>query len=164
LPRRYAVRALAVVVCWAVKFVVVDVGLEAFPPLLFAAQRFGLTVFPAIFAGQFGLLSVAMNTGLPAGLASVVAPLQPVFTIPLAVVVLGERPTVRQVALVWLAIAGSRTRCRVGATWLRECRDQSGGRRATQSRRPPPSPCSCRSSGSSPHGWCGANCSGPSLP
>jgi O-acetylserine/cysteine efflux transporter len=106
LPRRYAVRALAVVVCWAVKFVVVDVGLEAFPPLLFAAQRFGLTVFPAIFAGQFGLLSVAMNTGLPAGLASVVAPLQPVFTIPLAVVVLGERPTVRQVALVCLAIAG----------------------------------------------------------
>jgi O-acetylserine/cysteine efflux transporter len=106
LPRRYAVRALAVVVCWAVNFVVVDVGLEAFPPLLFAAQRFGLTVFPAIFAGQFGLLSVAMNTGLPAGLASVVAPLQPVFTIPLAVVVLGERPTVRQVALVCLAIAG----------------------------------------------------------
>jgi O-acetylserine/cysteine efflux transporter len=47
-------------VCWAVNFVVVDVGLEAFPPLLFAAQRFGLTVFPAIFAGQFGLLSVAL--------------------------------------------------------------------------------------------------------
>jgi drug/metabolite transporter (DMT)-like permease len=76
------------------------------PAASLAAQRFGLTAFPAIFAGQFGLLSVAMSTGLPAGLASVVAPLQPVFTIPLAVVVLGERPTVRQVALVCLAIAG----------------------------------------------------------
>jgi O-acetylserine/cysteine efflux transporter len=37
------------VVCWAVNFVVTDVGLEPFPPLLFAAVRFGLTAFPAIF-------------------------------------------------------------------------------------------------------------------
>jgi drug/metabolite transporter (DMT)-like permease len=71
---------------------------------LFAALRFGLIAFLAIFfvprpdvrwmavvdvglficVGQFGLLFVAMNTGLPAGLASVIAPLQPVFTIPLA--------------------------------------------------------------------------------
>jgi O-acetylserine/cysteine efflux transporter len=47
-----------------------------------------------------------MNTGLPAGLASVIAPLQPVFTIPLAVVALGERPSLRQVAGVSLALAG----------------------------------------------------------
>jgi drug/metabolite transporter (DMT)-like permease len=87
-----------------VNFVVIDIGLESFPPLLFAALRFGLIAFPAIFflprpdvrwlavvavglficVGQFGLLFVAMNTGLPAGLASVIAPLQPVFTIPLA--------------------------------------------------------------------------------
>jgi len=126
MPRRHAVLALVVAVCWAVNFVVIDIGLESFPPLLFAALRFGLIAVPAIFfvprpdvrwpvvvavglficVGQFGLLFVAMNTGLPAGLASVIAPLQPVFTIPFAVVALGERPSPRQVAGVLLAIAG----------------------------------------------------------
>jgi O-acetylserine/cysteine efflux transporter len=126
MPRRHAVLALVVAICWAVNFVVIDVGLESFPPLLFAALRFGLTALPAVFfvgrpdvhwrvviavglfigVGQFGVLFVAMNTGLPAGLASVIAPLQPVFTIPLAVVVLGERPSLRQVVGVSLAIAG----------------------------------------------------------
>jgi O-acetylserine/cysteine efflux transporter len=109
-----------------VNFVVIAIGLKSFPPLLFAALRFGLIVFPAIFfvprpdvrwpavvavglficVGQFGLLFVAMNIGLPAGLASVIAPLQPVFTIPLAVVALGERPSLRQVGGVSLAIIG----------------------------------------------------------
>lgn len=126
MPRRHAVLALVVAVCWAVNFVVIDIGLESFPPLLFAALRFGLTAFPAIFfvprpdvrwpvvvavglficVGQFGVLFVAMNTGLPAGLASVIAPLQPVFTIPLAAVALGERPSLRQVAGVSFAVAG----------------------------------------------------------
>ena len=126
MPHRHAALALVVAVCWAVNFVVIDIGLESFPPLLFAALRFGLIAVPAIFfvprpdvrwpvvvavglficVGQFGLLFVAMNTGLPAGLASVIAPLQPVFTIPFAVVALGERPSPRQVAGVLLAIAG----------------------------------------------------------
>jgi O-acetylserine/cysteine efflux transporter len=126
LPRGQAVLALVVAVCWAVNFVVIEIGLESFPPLLFAALRFGLIAFPAIFfvprpdvpwsavvgvglficVGQFGLLFVAMNIGLPAGLASVIAPLQPVFTIPLAVVALGERPSLRQVVGVALAVVG----------------------------------------------------------
>src|ERR671927_703948 len=126
MPRRHVVLALVVAVCWAVNFVVIDIGLESFPPLLFAALRFGLTAVPAIFfvprpdvrplavaavglfigVGQFGVLFVAMNTGLPAGLASVIAPLQPVFTIPLAAVALGERPSLRQVVGVALAVAG----------------------------------------------------------
>jgi O-acetylserine/cysteine efflux transporter len=126
MPRRHAILALVVAICWAVNFVVIDIGLESFPPLLFAALRFGLIAFPAIFfvprpdvrwlavvavglficVGQFGLLFVAMNTGLPAGLASVIAPLQPVFTIPLAAVALGERPSRRQVVGVTLAVAG----------------------------------------------------------
>ncbi len=124
--RRHVVLALVVAVCWAVNFVVIDIGLESFPPLLFAALRFALTAFPAILflprpdvrwravvavglfigVGQFGVLFVAMNTGLPAGLASVIAPLQPIFTIPLAVVALGERPSARQVIGVSLALAG----------------------------------------------------------
>ena len=126
MPRRHAVLALVVAICWAVNFVVIDIGLESFPPLLFAAMRFGLIAFPAVFfvprpdvrwlavvavglficVGQFGLLFVAMDTGLPAGLASVIAPLQPVFTIPLAALALGERPSLRQVAGVSVAVAG----------------------------------------------------------
>ena len=126
MPRRHAVLALVVAVCWAVNFVVIDVGLRSFPPLLFAALRFALIAFPVIFfvprpdvrwlaviavglficVGQFGVLFVAMNTGLPAGLASVIAPLQPMFTIPLAAVALGERPSLRQVVGISLGIAG----------------------------------------------------------
>jgi hypothetical protein len=45
MPRRHVVLALVVAVCWAVNFVVIDIGLESFPPLLFAALRFGLTAF-----------------------------------------------------------------------------------------------------------------------
>jgi O-acetylserine/cysteine efflux transporter len=129
MPRRHVAAALVVAVCWAVNFVVIDIGLESFPPLLFAALRFGLTAFPAIFfvprpdvrwravvavglfigVGQFGVLFVAMNTGLPAGLASVIAPLQPVFTIPFAVIALGERPSLRQLVGVSLAVFGLAT-------------------------------------------------------
>ncbi len=118
--------ALLVACCWAVNFVVIDVGLEAFPPLLFAALRFALIAFPAIFlvprpdvrwravvavglfvcVGQFGLLFVAMNNGLPAGLASVILPLQPVFTISFAVAALHERPTRWQVVGVGCALGG----------------------------------------------------------
>jgi len=59
-----------------VNFVVIEIGLESFPPLLFAALRFGLVALPAVFfvprpdvrwtvvvavglficVGQFGLL------------------------------------------------------------------------------------------------------------
>ena len=126
MPRRHALLALTVAVCWAVNFVVIDIGLESFPPLLFVALRFGLIAFPAVFfvprpdvrwqavvavgmficVGQFGVLFVAMNTGLPAGLASVIAPLQPVFTIPLAAIALGEHPSRRQVIGVALAVGG----------------------------------------------------------
>ncbi|MGB2874754.1 MAG: EamA family transporter [Gaiellaceae bacterium] len=48
MPRRHAVLALVVAVCWAVNFVVIDIGLESFPPLLFAALRFELIAFPAV--------------------------------------------------------------------------------------------------------------------
>jgi O-acetylserine/cysteine efflux transporter len=113
-------------VCWGANFVVIDVGLDSFPPLLFAAIRFLLIAVPAVFlvprpdvgwravvaiglllcVGQFGLLFVAMNSGVPAGLASVILPMQSIFTIAFAVVALRERPTVGQVAGVSLALVG----------------------------------------------------------
>lgn len=126
MPRKYALLALVVAVCWGANFVVIDVGLESFPPLLFAALRFSLIAFPAVLfvprpdvsvrtvlavgllicVGQFGLLFIALNTGVPAGLASVILPLQPVFTISFASVVLHERSTRSQVVGVGFALAG----------------------------------------------------------
>jgi O-acetylserine/cysteine efflux transporter len=126
MPRRHAALAVVVTVCWAVNFVVIDIGLESFPPLLFAALRFALIAFPAVFlvprpavgwravvgvgtfvcVGQFGFLFVAMGHGMPAGLASVVLPMQPVFTIAFAIVALSEQPTARQLLGIGVAIAG----------------------------------------------------------
>src|SRR4051812_30637486 len=126
MPRRHVLLALAVAVVWGVNFVVIDVGLDSFPPLLFAALRFTVTALPLVFfvrrppiawhwiilvgtflsAGQFGLLFVAMDRGLPPGLASLVIQLQALFTIALAVAFLGERPRRGQLAGAALALTG----------------------------------------------------------
>jgi O-acetylserine/cysteine efflux transporter len=132
MPRRHLILAVSVAVVWGINFVVIDVGLGSFPPLLFAALRFTLVAFPAVFflprppvalrwvlgvgtfmsAGQFAFLFVAMHRGLPAGLASIVLQLQAVFTIVLAVVWLGERPHRGQlvggaIALLGIGIIGA---------------------------------------------------------
>src|SRR3954454_9585661 len=126
MPARHVLLALAIAVVWGVNFVVIHVGLADFPPLLFVALRFALIAFPAVLfvsrpnvplrwvlaiglflsAGQFGLLFVAMDQGLPAGLASLVLQVQVLFTIALAVVVLGERPRRLQVAGALIALGG----------------------------------------------------------
>jgi len=125
-PIRHVALALTVMVVWGVNFVVVDVGLETFPPILFAALRFTLVALPAVFfirrptvhwkwvvaigtflsAGQFSLLFLAMDLGMPAGLASVVLQLQAMFTIFLAVALLGERPGRRQLVGAVIALGG----------------------------------------------------------
>jgi O-acetylserine/cysteine efflux transporter len=104
MPRRHVILAFVVAVVWGVNFVVIHVGLRDFPPLLFAALRFTVVAFPAVLfvrrpavplrwvlgvgtflsAGQFGLLFVAMDQGLPAGLASLVLQVQVLFTIAVA--------------------------------------------------------------------------------
>jgi O-acetylserine/cysteine efflux transporter len=126
MPTRHVLLACAVAVVWGVNFVVIDVGLDSFPPLLFAALRFTLVAVPAVFlvrrpgvgvrwvlavgvflsAGQFGLLFVGMDQGMPAGLASLVLQLQAVFTVLLAVSLLGERVAPGQVAGAAVAFAG----------------------------------------------------------
>src|SRR4051794_34893198 len=92
-------------------FGVIPVGLEHFPPLLFAALRFACVALALPFvprpgvpvryvvavgtflsAGQFGLLILGMAHGMPAGLASLVLQLQAAFTVGFAVELLGERP------------------------------------------------------------------------
>lgn len=126
MPARHALLAAAVAVVWGVNFVVIHVGLRSWPPLLFAALRFALVAFPAVLfvrpprigarrvvaigltlsAGQFALLFVAMDRGLPAGLASLVLQLQAVFTIALAMAFLGERPGRRRLVGAAVALAG----------------------------------------------------------
>lgn len=126
MPARHTILGAAVAVVWGVNFVVIHVGLESFPPLLFAALRFTLVAVPAVFfvarpaipwryvlgvglfmsAGQFALLFVSIHTGMPAGLASLVLQLQVLFTIGLAVGLLGERLNAGQVTGAAVALAG----------------------------------------------------------
>ncbi|HET6549266.1 MAG TPA: EamA family transporter [Solirubrobacter sp.] len=125
MPRRHVLLATAVAVIWGVNFVVIDVGLDSFPPLLFAALRFSLVALALPFvprpgvpkryvlavgvflsAGQFGLLFLGIDRGVPAGLASLVLQLQAAFTVGLAVLLLGERPRPAQLAGGVLALAG----------------------------------------------------------
>jgi O-acetylserine/cysteine efflux transporter len=126
MPTRHVLLAIAVTIVWGINFVIIHVGLASFPPLLFAGLRFTLLVFPAVLfvrrppvrlrwllgvglfmsTGQFALLFVAMNRGMPAGLASLVLQLQALFTIALAMAFLGERPRPLQLAGASVAVAG----------------------------------------------------------
>jgi O-acetylserine/cysteine efflux transporter len=125
MPRRHVLVAIAVAAIWGVNFVVIHVGLEHFPPLLFAALRFILVALALPFvprpgvpvkyviavglfmsAGQFGFLFLGIDKGVPAGLASLVLQLQAAFTVGLAVLLLGERPRPTQLAGGALAFAG----------------------------------------------------------
>ncbi|MEB8337357.1 EamA family transporter [Streptomyces endophyticus] len=115
--------AVLVAALWGVNFVVIDIGLAHFPPLLFCALRFLLAALPAIFfvgrprvawrwvvgvglalgVGKFGLLFVGMNAGMPAGLSSLVLQVQAVFTAVIAFAFLRERP--RRVRVLGMAVA-----------------------------------------------------------
>jgi O-acetylserine/cysteine efflux transporter len=125
MPRRHILAAVLVAVAWGVNFVVIHVGLEHFPPLLFASLRFALVALALPFvprpgvparwvigvglfmsAGQFGLLFSGMHAGVSAGLASLVLQLQAAFTVVLAVALLGERPRPAQLAGGAVALAG----------------------------------------------------------
>ncbi|WP_312203911.1 EamA family transporter [Mixta calida] len=111
--------ALCVVVAWGVNFVVIKVGLHGMPPFLLAGLRFTLVALPAIFFvcppriplrllllygltisfGQFAFLFLAINLGMPAGLASLVLQAQAFFTLLLGALLLAEK-------LRWYHIAG----------------------------------------------------------
>jgi O-acetylserine/cysteine efflux transporter len=124
--RRDILLATVVAAVWGLNFVVIEVGLRELPPLLFVALRFALVAFPAVLivrrpavpwrlvvlvglflgVGQFGLLFVGMDLGVPAGLASLVLQCQAMFTLGLAAAVLHERPSAQQLAGCAVAFAG----------------------------------------------------------
>ncbi|MFB7979071.1 EamA family transporter [Streptomyces vinaceus] len=120
--------ALAVLVAavWGFNFVVIEIGLGHFPPLLLSALRFLVAALPAVFfvgrpktawkwiiavgvalgVAKFGLLFTGMAAGMPAGLSSLVLQVQSVFTAVLASLVLRERPGPVRVAGMAVALAG----------------------------------------------------------
>ncbi|MFZ5670984.1 MAG: EamA family transporter [Pseudomonadota bacterium] len=126
LSLRHALLALAVMAVWGSNFVVIRVGLDQLPPLLFATLRFTLAFLPAalfvrrpdapwrnlaaygvlIGAGQFGLLFIAMDGRISPGLASLVVQTQAFFTIALAMRFDGERARPYQLVALALAAAG----------------------------------------------------------
>ncbi len=126
LPLRHFLLARAVVAVWGINFVVIKFALGQRPPLLMAALRFGLVLFPGLFfisrpsvplgnlalygfligACQFGLLYIAMNRDISPGLASLVIQVQVFFTIGLAMRMSGEQVRPFQGFALLLATGG----------------------------------------------------------
>lgn len=123
-PRHIAL-AVLVTVIWGFNFVVVRYGLDHYPPLLLTALRFLVAGLPAFFVprpnlplgqliamgavwflAQFALLFLAIDNGMPPGLASLTMQAQAFFTIIIAALVLGERPSRRQMAGSAVAFCG----------------------------------------------------------
>ncbi|GAY09523.1 EamA family transporter [Pseudonocardia sp. N23] len=118
--------AAFVAVLWGVNFLAIHIGLGHFPPLLLACLRFTLIAVPTImfvprpavplrwFLGyalgfgtlQFVFLFVAIDVGMPTGLASLVLQSSAPLTVVLGTLLLRERPSRRQVAGIVAAAAG----------------------------------------------------------
>ncbi|WP_327684049.1 EamA family transporter [Streptomyces sp. NBC_00467] len=118
--------AVTVAAVWGVNFVVIELGLGHFPPLLFSALRFLVAALPVVFfvgrpkvawkwligvglalgVAKFGLLFIGMDRGMPAGLSSLVLQVQAVFTAVFAAVVLAERPGRARVLGMAVALGG----------------------------------------------------------
>ncbi|GAA2817363.1 EamA family transporter [Saccharopolyspora taberi] len=118
--------ALLVVLLWGLNFIAIDIGLQHFPPMLFAAVRFTLIAVPTVLLVpfpdvewrwligyglgygtlQFAFLFVALDIGMPTGLASLVLQASAPFTVVLGVVLLRERTNPLQVAGIVIAVLG----------------------------------------------------------
>ena len=112
MPLIDAVLLLLVAVVWGFNFIVIKIGLENFPPILFSALRFLFAAVPLAFflprpavswrivlsiglvlgVVKFSLLFIAMDVGLSPGLASLLLQSQVFFTVALAAVFYGTRP------------------------------------------------------------------------
>lgn len=132
MPLRHRLLAVVVAVLWGANFIAIHASLEVFPPFLCSALRFLLLAIPTIAlvprpqvptrwllgygAGfgilQFAFLYLAMDVGMPTGLASLVLQSSAPFTVVLGAVLLGERLSPRAasgvgVAALGMAVVGS---------------------------------------------------------
>jgi O-acetylserine/cysteine efflux transporter len=126
MPPRDRLLAGLVALIWGVNFPAIHLSLEQFPPFFLVALRFLLLAVPTLLfvprpgvpwrwvvgygAGfgvlQFLFLYLAMDHGMPSGLASLVLQSSAPFTVVLAAVLLRERLSGRQALGVALAVAG----------------------------------------------------------
>lgn len=126
LAPRDALLGVLVAVIWGCNFALIRWGVEDVPPLLLAALRFTFVfaiaapfvprrgipwkflvpIGLALGVGQFGFLFVAIDQGMPSGLAATVLQVQAVFTALLAITFLGERLSGRAIGGLAIAVGG----------------------------------------------------------
>ncbi|MGV8833154.1 MAG: EamA family transporter [Devosia sp.] len=132
MPIRDLLLALGVVTLWGLNFVAIKWGVDEVSPFLLTALRYIGCALPAIFfvrrpnvswglllaygmsvgVLQFSFLFSAVRLGMPAGLASLVMQMQVFFTLGLAAMFLGERPTPLRLTGAGIALLGL---CTIGA-------------------------------------------------
>ena len=126
MPIRHRLLAVVVAVLWGANFIAIHASLEIFPPFLCSALRFTLMAIPTLLLVprpdvptrwlvgygvgfgilQFAFLYLAMDAGMPTGLASLVLQSSAPFTVALGAVLLGERLGARAAAGVAVAALG----------------------------------------------------------
>lgn len=117
---------LLVPVLWGLNFLALDIGLQHFPPVFLAGLRYAVLVLPTVLfvpwprvrwrwligyglglgTLQFAFLCVAMDQGMPPGLASLVLQASAPFTVILGVLLLREHLTAVRACGVALAVLG----------------------------------------------------------
>ncbi|MHA6689131.1 EamA family transporter [Devosia sp. A449] len=126
MPLRHIGLALLVVAIWGFNFVMIKLSVEALPPILAAGLRFVAAALPAVLFirppkapwwlvtgfglafgfALYGFLNLSLAWGMSAGLSSLVLQTQAFFTMALAFMLLGERPTRFQLLGAAIAFAG----------------------------------------------------------
>jgi O-acetylserine/cysteine efflux transporter len=131
MPLRHNLLALAIATIWGLTFVSIKIALVTVPPFALSGWRFFMAALPLVFlvgkpqvawrwlilygffiaVGQFAVMFIALNLGMPAGLMSLVIQTQVFFTIGLAVVCFGESVQRTQlfgalIALIGLVVIG----------------------------------------------------------
>lgn len=126
MARRDLFLACLIAFVWGLNFVVIQLGIDSFPPLMFSALRFLCAAVPLVFflprptvswrlilaiglvlgVVKFALLFIGMDVGLSAGLASLVLQSQVFFTVILAYIVYREQPTPLQIGGIVIAFGG----------------------------------------------------------
>ena len=111
MPLRHSLLALAIATIWGLTFVSIKISLQTMPPFALSGWRFFMAALPLVFfvgkpqvawrwlvmyglfiaVGQFAVMFIALNLGMPAGLMSLVVQMQVFFTIALAVAFYGEK-------------------------------------------------------------------------
>ena len=118
--------ALFVVLLWGINFIAIDFGLQHFPPMFFAALRFVVIAVPTVLfvpfpdvrwkwlvgyglgfgTLQFAFLFLALDNGMPTGLASLVLQASAPFTVVLGALLLRERIHPLQAVGIVVAVLG----------------------------------------------------------